>query len=196
MNKSIPTDNLPESNHVQILGMDEKELERHRLLAIYEFRRQCLLKIKKDFCNDSSAELSERINREPSYISRMLLPEGNKNKKRISDTVVSAIEAKFPGWLDKDGAVQDVNYSESATKPSIIGDSEWNALSEKKKLFIKRVSLGGISDDDIDAIYHLLRINQAEQSEELRGTNIRPRSNAKVLTGRSKKPPSIRKISR
>jgi len=114
MNKSIPVGNLPESNRVQILEMDEKELERRKLQAIYEFRRQRLLKIKKDFCNDSAAELSAKINRDASYISRALLPEGHKNKKRISDTMVTAVEAKFPGWLDKDGLAREVKDEESA----------------------------------------------------------------------------------
>ena len=41
--------------------------------------------------------------REPSYVSRMLYPEGKKGKKRIADDMVEIIEESFGlprGWMD------------------------------------------------------------------------------------------------
>lgn len=69
----------------------------------YEIRRLSLLKIKNELCNGVGANLARRISREPSYVSRMLYPEGKKAKKRIADDMVEIIENAFDlprGWLD------------------------------------------------------------------------------------------------
>jgi phage repressor protein C with HTH and peptisase S24 domain len=69
----------------------------------YELRRQHLLSLKKERCNDKIAELAKTIGRDASYVSRMLYPEGKKAKKRISEMMVEVIETSFnlpKGYLD------------------------------------------------------------------------------------------------
>lgn len=69
----------------------------------YERRRQRLLILKKTRCDDNAAELARVIGREPSYVTRMLYPDGKAGKKRIGDDMMELIESKFElprGWMD------------------------------------------------------------------------------------------------
>ncbi|MBE4946310.1 helix-turn-helix transcriptional regulator [Enterobacter sp. E12] len=69
----------------------------------YEQRRLKLIEIRDRFCNGKAAELARRIEREPSYISRMLYPEGKAGRKRIADDMMEIIENAFSlprGWMD------------------------------------------------------------------------------------------------
>ncbi|EDT8874392.1 hypothetical protein AAM31_004409 [Salmonella enterica subsp. enterica] len=69
----------------------------------YEFRRQQLIKIRDEKCDGKAVNVARKIGREPSYVSRMLYPEGKKGKKRIADDMVDLIEASFGlprGWMD------------------------------------------------------------------------------------------------
>jgi hypothetical protein len=69
----------------------------------YERRRLRLLQLRDETCHGKSAELARRINREPSYVTRMLYPEGTPGKKRIAEDMADVIEAAFSlpkGWLD------------------------------------------------------------------------------------------------
>ncbi|ALX77772.1 helix-turn-helix transcriptional regulator [Cronobacter malonaticus] len=69
----------------------------------YEKRRLRLIEIRDTFCNGKASELARRIEREPSYVSRMLYPEGKNGKKRIADDMMEVIETAFGlprGWLD------------------------------------------------------------------------------------------------
>lgn len=69
----------------------------------YEQRRLRLIELRDRFCNGNASELARRIEREPSYVSRMLYPEGKSGKKRIADDMMEIIEKAFNlprGWLD------------------------------------------------------------------------------------------------
>lgn len=69
----------------------------------YEKRRLRLAQIKNDFCGGRAVEVAKRIEREPSYVSRMLYEEGKKGKKRIADDMVEIIEKAFAlprSWMD------------------------------------------------------------------------------------------------
>lgn len=72
-------------------------------MNIYEIRRKNLITLKDKYCRGRITELSERLNKNPSYVSRMLYEEGKPNKKNISDKVLFDIETAFNlprGWLD------------------------------------------------------------------------------------------------
>jgi len=80
--------------HFDNLGMDK-----------YERRRLNLMKLRDTQCDGKASLLAERINRAPSYVSRMLYPEGKDGKKRIADDMIELIEEAFQlprGWLDGD----------------------------------------------------------------------------------------------
>ena len=50
-----------------------------------------------------AVDVARTLGREPSYVSRMLYPEGKKAKKRIADEMVELIESSFNlprGWMD------------------------------------------------------------------------------------------------
>ena len=79
-------------NDVKIASMDK-----------YEIRRQRLLYIRDNLCGGKAVDVARTIGREPSYVSRMLYPEGKKQKKRIADEMVELIESSFNlprGWMD------------------------------------------------------------------------------------------------
>lgn len=69
----------------------------------YEKRRQRLIQIRDEICGGKAVDVARKIEREPSYISRMLYEEGKKGKKRIADDMVEIIEKAFSlprGWMD------------------------------------------------------------------------------------------------
>ena len=85
----------------------------------YEQRRLRLIEIRDRFCNGKASELARRIEREPSYVSRMLYPEGKSVKKRIADDMMELIEKSFNlprGWMDmladgKAGATDHLEFA-------------------------------------------------------------------------------------
>lgn len=89
----------------------------------YEQRRLRLEEIRDRFCNGKASDLARRIEREPSYISRMLYPEGKNGKKRIADDMVEIIEKAFSlprGWMD--GIVENTSSNISGFQPYIKGE--------------------------------------------------------------------------
>ncbi len=90
---SIPPGYLPSGNAAGILLSMDK----------YERRRQRLIELRDTECHGSAAALARKIEREPSYVTRMLYPEGKDGKKRIADDMMEVIENAFAlprGWLD------------------------------------------------------------------------------------------------
>lgn len=69
----------------------------------YERRRQRLVELRDTLCDRSAATLARKIERDPSYVARMLYPEGKGGKKRIADDMMEIIETAFKlprGWMD------------------------------------------------------------------------------------------------
>jgi phage repressor protein C with HTH and peptisase S24 domain len=70
----------------------------------YERRRLRLIELRDTKCGGNGADLARKIDRDPSYVTRMLYPEGKAGKKRIADDMIDVIEAAFSlphGWLDE-----------------------------------------------------------------------------------------------
>lgn len=71
----------------------------------YEKRRINLLKLRDTKCEGKVTALAKKIDRDPSYVSRMLYPEGKAGKKRIADDMMDVIELAFSlsrHWMDAD----------------------------------------------------------------------------------------------
>lgn len=69
----------------------------------YEKRRLRLIKLRDEMCGGKAVDVARKIEREPSYISRMLYEDGKKGKRRIADDMVEIIEKAFSlprGWMD------------------------------------------------------------------------------------------------
>jgi len=76
----------------------------------YEIRRQNLRALIDSHCGGRSATLADLIARTPSYVSRMLYPEGKEGKKRIGEDMRDLIEDALSlkqGTLDEDPAAKD-----------------------------------------------------------------------------------------
>ena len=58
----------------------------------YEKRRLRLMQIRDEMCGGKAVEVARKIEREPSYVSRMLYDESKKGRKRIADDMVEIIE--------------------------------------------------------------------------------------------------------
>lgn len=54
-----------------------------------------LLRIRKDCCGGSNAELGRKINKDSSYVARLLMPEGSKGAKRIGLEIMRACTLAF-----------------------------------------------------------------------------------------------------
>ncbi|WP_225321541.1 LexA family protein [Leclercia adecarboxylata] len=82
----------------------------------YEKRRLRLMQIRDEMCGGKAVEVARKIEREPSYVSRMLYDESKKGRKRIADDMVEIIEKAFSlprGWMDgiADAGHGNVAYS-------------------------------------------------------------------------------------
>lgn len=69
----------------------------------YEKRRLRLIQLRDEYCDGNASVLARKIEREPSYVSRMLWPEGKSGRKRIADDMMEIIEKAFDlprGWMD------------------------------------------------------------------------------------------------
>jgi len=89
----------------------------------YEKRRLRLIQLRDDYCNGNASELARRIDREPSYIIRMLWPEDKAGRKRIADGMIELIEKSFDlprGWMD--GIINEPS-NVALTKPPRPGKS-------------------------------------------------------------------------
>jgi len=89
-----------------------------------------LIALRDRKCNGSNAEFARAIGRDPSYVSRMIYPEGKPGKKRIAEDMVEVIEAAFSlpkGWLDLGDT--DIN----------LASLEWNV--EYAQTGLKRIPL-------------------------------------------------------
>jgi len=111
----------------------------------YEKRRQRLIQIRDQFCGGKAVDVARKIEREPSYVSRMLYEDGKKGKKRIADDMVEVIEKAFSlprGWMDGisddgHGNVQFAhNHKETKGFPLIswVSAGQWLEAVEPYKL--------------------------------------------------------------
>jgi len=79
--ESIPVGHLPASKLLFECRMDK-----------YETRRLNLRALIHSHCGGRAATLADLIERSPSYVSRMLYPEGRDGKKRIGEDMRDIIE--------------------------------------------------------------------------------------------------------
>lgn len=66
----------------------------------FEQRRQALLALRAQLGHGAISQIASRIDVDPSYVSRMLYPEGKAGQKRIGEDNVERLNAAFPGWLE------------------------------------------------------------------------------------------------
>ncbi len=102
----------------------------------YERRRQRLIELRNTQCGGSAAELSRRINREPSYVSRMLYEEGKAGKKRIADDMMEIIETAFHlprGWMDAVDSAAVATYIPSSEAKGAAKSDIVEALEQAKR---------------------------------------------------------------
>lgn len=70
----------------------------------YENRRQRLAWLIENRFDNVAANFARKIERAPSYVTRMLYPKGKKGKKNIADDMLELMEDKCnlpPGWFDQ-----------------------------------------------------------------------------------------------
>jgi len=106
--QSIPVGHLPAGICGDNCFMSEEK---------FEIRRKRLIQLRDDACNGSSAELSRRIGKDATYVSRLLYPPGKTGKKNITERMQEAIESAFclpKDWLD--GSLSNVEPGPSLRK--------------------------------------------------------------------------------
>lgn len=123
----------------------------------YEKRRLRLIELRDEFCDGNASKLARKIEREPSYVSRMLWPGEKPGRKRIADDMIEVIENAFElprGWMD--GIVQEPSnvkyvgpYTKSKTYP-VLSNIQAGAWSEAVEAYaLKDIDLWLESDAHI-----------------------------------------------
>jgi SOS-response transcriptional repressor LexA len=76
----------------------------------YEKRRAALQALIDGLGRGGISKVAEKIDKQPSYVSRMLFPPTKDGFKRIGGDTVDVLNAAFPGWLGEEPNVQlDLN---------------------------------------------------------------------------------------
>ena len=112
-------------------------MEDNEKSKLFERRRIRLIELINEKCNGNRSEFARSIGREPSYVVRMLYPEGKKDKKRISDTIMIAIENRYNlprGWFDADTDTE-------LDWPFVISRKQYQSLSAAQKNEINQYML-------------------------------------------------------
>ncbi len=65
----------------------------------FEQRRQALLALRAQLGHGAISQIASRIDVDPSYVSRMLYPEGKAGQKRIGEEAPVSPEDQIPAWL-------------------------------------------------------------------------------------------------
>lgn len=97
----------------------------------YEKRRLRLIQLRDDYCSGNASELARKIEREPSYVSRMLWPEEKAGRKRIADDMMEIIEKAFGlprGWMD--GIVHDQAHGNVSNPKAYTPGNKYPVLSK------------------------------------------------------------------
>lgn len=161
----------------------------------YELRRQHLIKLRDERCNGKIAELARVIDRDPSYVSRMLYPEGKKAKKRISEQMVEVIETKFQlpqGYLDSP-LTPSLENSNNESNAQILGTIDaWDRKTplsddEVEVPFFADIRLSAGSGEVVEREHTGLKLRFAKST--LRRYNVPPECAVCVkATGNSMEP--------
>ncbi|MBA3756502.1 MAG: hypothetical protein H0X02_09850 [Nitrosomonas sp.] len=101
--------------------MEKTVLYELRKKARNEKRRLKLIDLIEKKCGGVNANLARKLKKEPSYINRVLYPEGKEGKKNIGedlmDAVIDAFEFPEDWWLDDDlRGIRRSDFSESKLK--------------------------------------------------------------------------------
>lgn len=87
----------------------------------FESRRQLFEKVINERCGGSIRVAAEMLGIAESYVSRMLYPQGKRNKKNIGDDMMSRIDKIFPGWIPDErrivAKITPINYAKMVIIP-------------------------------------------------------------------------------
>jgi hypothetical protein len=108
----------------------------------FEHRRLRLQELIEVACNGRQATFAKKTEIDPTYVSRLLYPEGKKGRKRMAEDTRDQIEESFNirrGWLDMPlGTPLDVSYDASRSRAEepmptwpfrSFTPQQWSALS-------------------------------------------------------------------
>jgi len=142
--KSIPIGHLPVSKLLLECRMDK-----------YETRRQNLLALLHSRCEGRAATLADLIDSSPSYVSRMLYPDGKNGKKRIGEDVRDRIEDAFSlrrGSLDEEigsaGSAPNESRGQNDAPPVLTDASATRAKIEVRS----ETTLERLDSDEKDVL--------------------------------------------
>jgi hypothetical protein len=137
--ESIPAGHLPLSKLLFECGMDKFEIRRLNLQALL-----------RTHCQGKAAALADKIGRSPSYISRMLYPEGKTGKKRIGEDMRNLIEdtlALARGTLDDEATA----LAENGNSKAVVETADSAPLSSPTSRHLTDVALGEVTIERFDA---------------------------------------------
>lgn len=75
----------------------------------FEQRRQALRALVDSLGRGGISAVAKKINKEASYVSRMLYPEGKSGMKRIGEDTVELLREEYPGFFTATGGLEDVD---------------------------------------------------------------------------------------
>jgi hypothetical protein len=78
----------------------------------YEVRRLRLQRLVDERCGGVKAVAAAKVDRNPSYISRLLSEPDDPNHRKIGDTIIDIFEAAFQlprGWFDAPEAGEEID---------------------------------------------------------------------------------------
>ena len=77
----------------------------------YENRRLSLLALKKKLGKGAVQTIAGKIGKDPTYVSRMLMPPEKEGRKRITEDFVDLLDEAYPGWLYGENTTQQEKFA-------------------------------------------------------------------------------------
>lgn len=150
----------------------------------YEIRRQKLRELIDDKYDGVVASLARESGIDPSYLSRMLYPEGKAGKKRIGEDMVEKITKIHPGCFGEyaDVSMSTALYSKNEEQSQCIAGIEIPISQIKIPLLANRASMGlGLDQLDTDMVIGALTVQKSWVSKNL--PNISRPENLRFIHG-------------
>ncbi len=110
----------------------------------FERRRQALIALKDSLdVRGPVAFIANKIEKDSSYVSRLMLPLDHPNRKRITEATVQQLNHAFPGWLDQTDAQPLPSLKDALERVKLhLNGLEQNQRDEFKQILMIYLDTG------------------------------------------------------
>lgn len=98
-------------------------------MAEFTLSQQLLMRIRKEYCGDNSAELARRISKDSTYVHRLFYPVGKKGRKGIGLEIMQACTTAFnlpPGFWEGAESTDEKHVAQEPLPPLLFPKPQYD----------------------------------------------------------------------